>query len=214
MAKLAAQKNIKTLVGHYLHALTTIDGAACYLGLQPRNDLTEDFRTATMKRNPDLQQSMPSKLQDELESRDEYVALTRQIEDITLQVRTTTDDAALDRLKGERAKLYKCRARLRREEQEKFRQSQKRVPKAQREAHHQSDWRRTHFDRIRHMMPERDRLARNLCLRVPLRSPEGISVMKDLIALRTDDCRVAYQDVLRPVDGICPVPYCGTKMER
>lgn len=64
------------------------------------------------------------------------------------------------------------------------------------------------------MMPERDRLAQTLSLGVPLRSPKGITAMKDLIALRTGDCRVAYQDVLRPVDSICPVPYCGTNIER
>lgn len=56
-------------------------------GMQPRNDFIEHFRTATMKRNPDLQQSLPSKLQGELESRDEYAAPTRQIEDLTLQVK-------------------------------------------------------------------------------------------------------------------------------
>ena len=43
------------------------------------------------------------------------------------------------------------------------------------------------------MMPERKRLARTLFLRVPLRSPEGISAMRDLIALRTNDSRIAYQ---------------------
>jgi len=212
--KFAAQRNIRTLQGHYLHDLTTIDGAACYLGMQPRNDLTGDFRTATMKRNPDLQQSLPSRLKEELDSREEYIALTRQIEALTLHIKTTTDQETLGQLKDRRAKAYKSRAKLQREGGEKFRQSQKRIPKAEREAHRQSDWRRTHFDRVRHMMPERDRLARTLSFRVPLRSPEGISVMKDLIALRTGDRRVAYQDALRPVDGICPVPCCGTNMER
>ncbi|KAL2015888.1 hypothetical protein VTK56DRAFT_4663 [Thermocarpiscus australiensis] len=213
--KFAAQRNMKTLTGHYLHDLTTVDGAACYLGLQPRNDLTEDFRSATMMRNPDLLQSLPSKLQEELESRDEYVALTRQIDRLTLQMKMADNQAVIGQLKEERAKAYKSRAKLEREEREKFRQSQKRVPKAQRAAHRQSDWRRTHFDRIRHMMPERDRLARKLSLRVPLRSPEGISVMEDLVALRTSDCRVAYQDVLRPAkDGVCPVPCCGKDVNR
>jgi hypothetical protein len=64
------------------------------------------------------------------------------------------------------------------------------------------------------MQPERDRLARTLSLRVPLRSPEGISALQDLIALRTNDCRVAYQDALRPVDGRCPVPSCDQEIEK
>ncbi|RYP14043.1 hypothetical protein DL767_010440 [Monosporascus sp. MG133] len=213
VAQFAAQRNLKTLVGHYLHSLTTIDGAACFLEMQPRNDLTQDFRTATMKRNPDLRHSLPSKMQAELESRDDYAALTRQIENLSLQIKTATDQAALTRLRDERSRAYKNRAQLEHKEQEKFRQSQKRVPKTEREAHRQSDWQKTHFNRIRHMMPERNRLAQTLSRRAPLRSPDGISVMKDLIALRTGDCRVAYQDVLRPVNGVCPAPDCDIEMK-
>ena len=114
--KFAAQRNIRTLQGHYLHDLTTIDGAACFLGMQPRNDLTEDFRTATMKRNPDLQQSLPSRMKEELENRDEYVALTRQIENLTLQIKAATNKKTVSQLKDERAKTYKSRAKLQRDE--------------------------------------------------------------------------------------------------
>ncbi len=214
VAQFAAQRNLKTLVGHYLHTLTTIDGAACYLGIEPRNDLTQDFRTATMKRNPDLRQSLPSKMQEELQSRRDYVAVTQLIQNLNLQIKATVDQESLDRLKGERSKAYKTRAGIEHEETETFRQSQKRAAQAERETHRLSDWRRTHFDRIRHIMPERDHLTRTLPLRVPLRSPEGISVIEDLIALRTGDCRVAYQDVLRPVNGVCPAPGCDVNMER
>jgi hypothetical protein len=63
------------------------------------------------------------------------------------------------------------------------------------------------------MVPERNRLARTLPLAVPLRSPEGISALRDLIALRTNDSRVAYQDVLRPIEGRCPVPTCGLEIK-
>jgi hypothetical protein len=57
-------------------------------------------------------------------------------------------------------------------------------------------------------MPERDRLARTLPLPFPLRSPEGRAALEDLIALYRGDSRVAYQPVLRPVLGCCPVPSC------
>ncbi len=53
-----------------------------------------------------------------------------------------------------------------------------------------SDGRRTYSDLIYYTMPERDRLAYTLFLLMP--SPEGISAMRDLIALRTDDSRVVY----------------------
>lgn len=63
--------------------------------MRPRNDLTEDFRTATMKRNPDLQQSLPSKWKEELKGREEYVALTGQIENLKLQIKAAANEAPL-----------------------------------------------------------------------------------------------------------------------
>ena len=56
------------------------------------------------------------------------------------------------------------------------------------------------------MVPERDRLARTLPLTIPLRSPEGISTLRDLVTLRVNDSRVIYQEVLRPIGDSCLVP--------
>jgi hypothetical protein len=64
--KFAAHRNSKTLVGHYLDDISNVDGAAAFLGLKPRRDLTEDFRSAFIKRNPDLRHSLPAKNQDKL----------------------------------------------------------------------------------------------------------------------------------------------------
>ncbi|KAF4637868.1 hypothetical protein G7Y89_g201 [Cudoniella acicularis] len=73
---------------------------------------------------------------------------------------------------------------------------------------------RFYFDRVvRHIVPKRDRLSRTLTLSAPLRSEEGISALRDLIALRTNDSRVAYQEVLRPIEGRCLVPTCGKVIE-
>lgn len=102
-------------------------------------------------------------------------------------------------------------AQFEKKELKKYRENSKRVHPAQREDQGRDGGRRTHFDRIRHMMPERDRLARTLFLREPLRSSHGISAMQDLIALRTNDSRVAYQEALRPKDGHCGV--CHQEME-
>ncbi|KAH6725001.1 hypothetical protein BKA61DRAFT_688306 [Leptodontidium sp. MPI-SDFR-AT-0119] len=52
--KFAAHRNSKTLVGYYLDNISNVDGTAVFLGLEPRRDLIEDFRSASMKRNPDL----------------------------------------------------------------------------------------------------------------------------------------------------------------
>jgi hypothetical protein len=40
--KFAAHRNSKTLIGHYLDDMSNVDGAAAFLGLEPRRDLTED----------------------------------------------------------------------------------------------------------------------------------------------------------------------------
>ena len=73
--KFAAHRNPRTLVGHYLDNTSNVDGAAVFLGLEPRRDLTEDFRSASMKRNPDLPQSIPSKSLDELKHRPKFIAI-------------------------------------------------------------------------------------------------------------------------------------------
>ncbi|KAH8585838.1 hypothetical protein B0O99DRAFT_529941, partial [Bisporella sp. PMI_857] len=52
--KFTAHKNSNTLVGHYLDDMSNIDGATVFLCLKPRRDLTEDFRFAFIRRNPDL----------------------------------------------------------------------------------------------------------------------------------------------------------------
>jgi hypothetical protein len=52
--KFAVYRNSKTLVSYYLDDISNIDGIVVFLGLEPRRDLTEDFRSTSMKRNPDL----------------------------------------------------------------------------------------------------------------------------------------------------------------
>src|SRR5216117_3081693 len=59
--KFAGHRNPKTLVGHYLDDMSNVDGAAAYLGLEPRRDITEDFRSASMGRNPGLLHSLAAK---------------------------------------------------------------------------------------------------------------------------------------------------------
>lgn len=74
---------------------------------------------------------------------------------------------------------------------------------------------RTYFNRIHHVLPkERLRLGQTLSLRLWPRSPEWISALEDLIALRTKDYRVAYQDVLQPINGHCPVLECSREIRR
>ena len=61
----AGHRNSKILVGHYLDDMSNVDGAAAFLGLEPRRDSTEDFRSASTGR--ELQHSLPARNQEELE---------------------------------------------------------------------------------------------------------------------------------------------------
>ena len=81
--KFAAHRNSKTLVGHYLDDMSNVDGAATFLGLEPRRDLIEDFRSASMRRNPNLRHSLLAKNLDELKQRRDYIDLCEQIENLS-----------------------------------------------------------------------------------------------------------------------------------
>jgi len=208
--KFAGHRNSKTLVGHYLGDMSNVDGAAAFLNLEPRRDLTEDFRSASMKRDPNLRHSLPTKNREELKQRWDYINLSEQIEDLSGQVTAATTEEACKELTARRHYLYKQRQKLIDEELANYHRTQQRVHTTQCEVDDQGEWHRSYFERVvRHMVPERDRLARTLPLAVPLRSPEGISALRDLIALLKNDSRVAYQEVLRPIEGCCPVPNCG-----
>lgn len=63
-------------------------------------------------------------------------------------------------------------------------------------------------------MPERNRLANTLWLPVSLRSDEGKQALRDLIALYTQDSKVAYHLSMWPKNGFCPLPGCALNMNR
>ena len=176
--KFAGHRNSKTLVGHYLDDMTNVDGAAAFLDLKQRRDITKDFRSASMKRNPDLQHSLPAKALNELENRADYVSLCMKIDDLSSQIKTALGEEELKALKAHQDDLYYQRRKLREQELKRHQSSQRRVYKNQEDVLNGGDWRRGYFDQaIRHMVPERARLAQTLSLAVLLRSLEGISAL-------------------------------------
>ncbi|KAK3361657.1 hypothetical protein B0T24DRAFT_538692 [Lasiosphaeria ovina] len=209
--KFAGQRNPKVLLNHYLDDMCTVDGAAIFLGTKPRDDLTQDFRSATMKRSAQLPQTLPSEVKRELESRPEYVQIMDELHRLEPQIELALDKETADCLKDRRSRLREKRRKLEHTALKEHQKSRVRAYPTNPKEHEQRDWRKGHFDRIRHLKPELDRLSYTLSLRVPLQSPQGISALRDLIALRRNDCRVAYQEVLRPVNGHCPS--CRLEME-
>ena len=52
--KFTVHRNLKTLVRHYLDDISNIDSTVVFLGLKLQQDLTEDFCSMSIRRNPDL----------------------------------------------------------------------------------------------------------------------------------------------------------------
>lgn len=201
--KFAGHRNSKTLVGHYLSDENKLDGAATFLNLDIRGDLTEDFRSVSMGKDLDIQYSLTADILHDLKQRQDYMDLSEQIQNLVGK-----------EFRTQRRHLYDQRHKLVTKELKNLRNNSHRVHSTDSNGDQKGEWQRSYFDRVvRHMVPERDRLANTLPLAASLRSPEGISALRDLVALRTNDSTVAYQEVLRPVGGCCPVPTCSEKIK-
>lgn len=73
---------------------------------------------------------------------------------------------------------------------------------------------RTQFHRVRRLMPERDRLASNLFLVAPIRSDEGRSVLRNIIALCQQDAEVPFRLGLEPEKCTCLIADHKLELDR
>ena len=100
--------------------MSNLDGAAALLGLEPRKDITKDFQSASMGRNPDLLHSLPAKSLEELEQRPNYVDVCEQIEELSLEIKASPAGKEQEELRTQQNQLYYQRRRLRNIEVEKY----------------------------------------------------------------------------------------------
>lgn len=192
-----------------------MDGAGTYLKMRQRTDLAEDFRSATMRWNPNLPLSLSARDREELRDSADYKVVTQRIEELNVRISEAITTDEKDQLKAQRSLEYDRRKAIERKMLGEIQTNQQINYEPSKEPHLQQDWRRNHFRRISHMLPpERLRLAETMVLRAPPRSPEWVCALKDLVALRRDDNSTAYQAVMRPINGHCAVPSCGRKMAR
>src|ERR1700750_967777 len=87
--KFAGQSNADVFQTYYM-AEGSIDGQNSFLNLPLRQDHVESFRGMTLQCNPELWQSLPAQMQNELERRPDFVALEEEIEDFTEEIKNTT----------------------------------------------------------------------------------------------------------------------------
>jgi len=73
---------------------------------------------------------------------------------------------------------------------------------------------RSIFDRVRFLMPERDHLATSLFETAALRSPLGLSVLQDMVALCEQGTEVEFRPELEPERCRCSTPVRQRKLAK
>jgi hypothetical protein len=191
--------------------MSTIDGAASYWGLKPRTIYFEAFRGMSLQWHPQMEQSLPAKVQDDLAQRSDFVALSQTIKDLGEELKGLNLGHKIKTIRSRRDELYLQRRQLISDELNKWQKLQSRKvtdensPVASRPSF---------FNRIRRLDPSRDQLASTLFLHAPLRSTQGRNALRDMIALYKENSKVAYRPSLRPSNGRCPVATCNEEMEK
>jgi hypothetical protein len=148
--------------------MCTIDGAAIFLGTKPRNDHTQDFRSATMRRRAQLPRTLPSEVKAELENWQNYVQLMNELGCLELHIGSALEKEAAGHLRAQRIRLLEKRRKLEYAALKEYQKSQVGAYPTKPKDHEQRDWREGHFDRVRYLKPELDRLSHNRPLRGPL----------------------------------------------
>ena len=180
-----------TLAKHYLPR-NGADGQAAYQGNQRRTLVLDLFRQLTISRNPELWQCLPAKKQYEFHQKPEIVAITDRLS----QLQRTNDPTLL----SERKSLYATKRQAYRKHLRDWQRNQ-RVNCNDPPGYH-----RAIFNRVRFLMPERDRLAHNLFQVARLRSPEGLGVLSDMLRLYEMKRNVSYRPGLEPEKCRCKRP--------
>ena len=193
--KHAGQKDPNTYNNHYQPNNSGTDGQGSYFGLEVRSIVNDLFRGLTVARNPQLWQSLPAEKQEEFENSPEFVAIEKELAD--MQGQRDSDSAS------RRRKLYAKKRTLTEKELRKCQKAQQYRPGTNSKDNGPPCYHRSIFDRVRFLMPERDRLASALFETTTLRSPTGLSALQDMIALCEKDAEVELRPGLAPERCCC-----------
>lgn len=213
--KFAGHNNADTFFGSYAPELSTVDGMASYWNRKHRTVHLEGFRGLSLHYHPHMLQSLPAKVECNLENRVEFISINEEIAMLREKLRVIASEDEASPARARREELYWRKRQLVSEELNKWQQIQPRKialsmeDEAPRVASLPS-----YFNRIRRLDPPRDRLASVLFLNVPLRSVQGRGALQDMITLCEKNPQVAYRPSLQPENGHCPVPQCARDIDR
>ncbi|KKY22682.1 putative carbonic anhydrase 2 [Phaeomoniella chlamydospora] len=186
----AGHHDSNTFRNYYQPSNSGVDGQGTFLGKERREIISDVFRELSIPYNPNLSQRLPA--------RERYI-LEHSEEDVSLETETASlvgngDSQSKERPLG----IQQNRCSILRKALKKWWARQTYNPDDPPEYH------RGLFDRVRFMMPERDRLARNLFQIATLRDPVGLSVLRDMMALLRQVSEVEFRPGLEPEKCRCP----------
>lgn len=213
--KFGGHKNPDTFFGSYAPNLSTVDGMGSFWNKKRRVVHLEGFRGLSLHHSPQLLQSLPAKIEANLDDCAEYISVNKEIETLGEKLRGAISEEGSQQARTRREELYWRKRQLVSEELSKWQHIQPHKVTSQIEDEsHQVASLPTFFNRVRRLEPPRDRLATSLFLHVPLRSREGRIALHDMIKLCVENPQVAYRPSLQPYNGFCPAPQCGQEMDR
>jgi len=195
--KHGGHRDERTYCDSYMPNNAGTDLQGGYFDGKLRSIVNDRFRGLTLHRNPELWQALPARKQHELEDTREFAAIETEID--ALAPKAKTDRAAKER----RQTLMADKRKLVAEELSRCQKLQPSKLLASPDDAELMGYHRSQFHRIRRLMPERDRLASNLFLVAPIRSDEGRSVLRDMIALCRQDAEVPFRPGLEPEKCTC-----------
>jgi hypothetical protein len=176
------QQDPGTFRRYYQPSNGGVDGQGTFLGKERREVVSDVFRELSIPYNPNLSQRLPAREKYYLEQSEDYLAVEKEIASLTGN-RDSESKNRLETLQRMRRNLLDNALRM-------WQTQQPHKPNDQQEYH------RALFDRVRFMMPERDRLARDLFQIARLRDPLGLSVLHDMMALYRQVSEVEFRPSL------------------
>jgi hypothetical protein len=212
--KFAGHSNSDIFFDSYMPQMSTVDGQSSYWGRGRRIVHLEGFRSLSLDYHPQLLQSLPAKVQDDLASREDFIILNTEIESLGKRLREPTIEDERQAARARREELYWHKRQLVSAELSKWREVQPyKISSKGVDNSSQVSARPSFFNRIRQLDPPRDHLADLLFLDAPLRSTYGRTALRDMITLCKENPEVAYCPSLRPEEGRCPVLECAQEMD-
>ncbi|KAL8296236.1 hypothetical protein RB600_001635 [Gaeumannomyces tritici] len=202
--KHAGHKDSNTYNNHYQPNNSGTDGQGSYFGLEVRGLVSDLFRGLTVERNPQLSQSLPAEKQEALKTSPEFTKIEKEL--ATLRRRPDRDSTS------RRRRLYEEKRKLVVRELREWQKVQPHHSGMTEEEKALPCYHRSIFNRVRFLMPERDRLASSLFETGTLRSPVGLQALRDMIALCEADAEVKFRPGLEPEKCQCADPMVRRKL--